>query len=106
MLLRAPVPGRAWPVEGSTNDTWPVGEPTAIVAPSALIAAADGVVSVGVIATKLKRRTGLAPNALTLCASTTSRRAPASVSLTASTTPGSIRVVDSRCPLGSDQRAR
>ena len=59
-----PVPGCARPVAGLTNDTWPAGEPTAIVAPSGLIAAADGAVGAGVIVAELNRRTGLASNVL------------------------------------------
>jgi hypothetical protein len=69
------------------------------------MAAADGAAGVGVIETELIRRSEPTSNTLTLCASTTSKPAPASISLTASTAPESIRVLDSHRPLGSDQRS-
>ena len=100
----APIAGRAAPVAGSTNDTAPVCEPIAIVSPSGLIAAADGAGGPGEIATVLSRVSERASNALTLCASTTSRRVPASTSAAASTVPESIRTVARRRPLGSNQR--
>lgn len=84
------------------NDIWPDREPIAIVRPSGLIAAADGAEGAGRIGTDRRWRRELASRTLTLRASTTTNRVPAAVSRNASTPLESIRVVESRRPLGSD----
>ena len=100
-----PIPGRASPVAGLTNETVPAFDAIATVWPSGLIAAAVGAAGGGVIVTELRRRSECASKTVIVRPSTTALARPhRSGRLRAP--PRSIRLVHSSRPLGSDQRVR